>query len=193
MKSAAVSKFKLLPYQMLAKRWTGPAFWLIPAGIALGWAIPKLPQLNQQYSFAGWVVAGIGVLLFTYTLLLRRAHIRCHKNNFVIHTPFYPVAFSYQRIEMIRLLDFKSIFSPEKEKKARRQLYADLWGKTVVAVNLKGYPLPLWWLRLWLHPYLLHPGETALVLPVEDWMKLSLKLESLRTAWLETRRQRQGR
>jgi len=192
MKSTDTSKFRLFPYQMLAKRWMGPAFWLIPAGIALWWAIPKLPQLNQQYAFAGWVVAGVGMLLFIYALLARRAHISCHKNNFVIHTPFYPVAFSYQRIEMIRPMDFKSVFPPEAEKNARRRLYRDLWGKTTVVVNVKGYPIPRWWMQLWFHPYLLHPREQALILPVEDWMGLSRRLETLRTTWHETRRQRQS-
>jgi hypothetical protein len=95
----------------------------------------------------------------------------------------YPVAFSYQRIEMIRPVEFRSIFPPENEKNARRRLYKDMWGKTVVVITVKGYPIPLWWMQLWFHPYLLHPKESAIVLPVDDWMSLSRRLDTLRTTW----------
>jgi len=191
MKSTKTPRFGLLPYQALAKRWFGPALWLIPAGILLWWAVPQVPQLEQRYPFLGLVISAIGLLIVIYTVLARRAHISCHRNNFVIHTPFYPIAFSYQRVEVVRPMEFKSIFPPEKEKNARRRLYGTIWGKTVIVINVKGFPLPRWWLRLWLHPYLLHPRELAMVLPVEDWMGLSRSVESQRTNWLEQRRQRQ--
>lgn len=184
-------RFSLLPYQALAKHWFGPAFLLIPGGILLWWATPQIPQLEQRYPFLGLVVSVAGIIIVMYTFLARRAHVSGHKNNFVVHTPLYPVAFSYQRVEMVRPVEFKSIFPPENEKNARWRLYKNIWGKTVVVINVKGYPFPKWWLRLWFHPYLMHPREMALVLPVEDWMGLSRSLESLRTNWLERQRQRQ--
>jgi hypothetical protein len=190
MKSTKTPRFHLLLYQALAKRWLGPALWLIPAGILLWWSIPQATEFEQRYRFLGFVVSGIGLLIVMYTFMARRAHVSSHKNNFVIHTPFYPIAFSYQRVEMVRPTEFKSIFPPENEKNSRWRLYKNIWGKTVVVINIKGYPLPKWWLRLWLHPYLMHPRETALVLPVEDWMGLSRSLESLRINWLEGHRQR---
>jgi hypothetical protein len=185
-------RFNLLPYQALAKHWFAPALWFIPAGILLWWATPQIPQLEQRYPFLRLIVSGGGFLIVMYTFLARRAHVSCHQSNFVIHTPFYPVAFSYQRVEMIRPVEFKSIFPPENEKNARWQLYKNIWGKTITVINVKGYPFPKWWLRLWFHPYLLHPNETALVLPVEDWMGLSRSLESLRNDWLERQRQRRS-
>lgn len=190
MKSKKVPRFRLLPYQALARHWMGPALWLVPGGILLWWIAPHLSQFGQRYAPAGFVVAIAGAFIVIYTFLARRAHISCHKNNFVVHTPLYPVAFSYRRIEMIRPVEFRSIFPPEREKTARWRLYKDIWGKTVVVVTIEGYPVPLWWLRLWFHPYLLHPKESALVLPVDDWMGLSRSLETLRTRWKETRRQR---
>lgn len=186
-------KFRLLLYQALAKRWLGPALLLIPGGVLLWWVIPQVPQFDQRYPFLGFVISGVGLLIVIYTLLMRRAHVSCHKNNFVIHTPFYPIAFSYQRVEMVRPVDFKNIFPPEKEKDARWRLYKAIWGRTVVVVNVKGYPIPRWWLRLWIHPYLFHPRETALVFPVEDWMGLSRSLETLRAEWLDVQRQRRQR
>jgi len=190
MKNTKTPRFGLLPYQALGKRWFWPALWLIPAGILLWWIIPQAPHLDQRYPFVGFIISGIGMLIVLYTILARRAHVSCHKNNFVIHTPLYPIAFSYQRVQMVRPTEFKSIFPPENEKNTRWRLYQDIWGKTVVVINVKGYPLPKWWLRLWLHPYLMHPREVALVLPAADWMGLSRSLESMRTNWLESQRER---
>jgi hypothetical protein len=95
MKGKRTPRFRLLPYQALAKHWMGPALWLVPGGIVLWWAVPRLSQLDQRYAPAGLVVAIAGALIVAYASLARRAHISCHKNNFVVHTPLYPVAFSY--------------------------------------------------------------------------------------------------
>lgn len=189
-KNTAPPRFHLLPYQAIAKSWLGPALWLIPAGILLWRLALTHSRLNSRYAFVGLVIAGASMLIALYGLLARRTHVSCHKNNFVIHTPFYPVAFSYQRIALVRPVDFKSIFPPQQEKNTRRRFYRDIWGKTVVVVSLNGYPLPKWWLRIWVHPYLMHPKETAVVLPVEDWMRFSRHLETLSTTWRETRRER---
>ncbi len=184
------SRFRLLPYKALSKRWFLPALLLIPGGVALWWATPNLPLLDPRLAPLAIVISGIGTLIAIYTLLARRAHISCHKNRLVIHTPFYPVAFSYSRIEMIRPVLFHSIFPVDQQKASRRNLYRHIWGKTVIVATLKSYPLPLWWLRLWFHPFLLHPQEKALVLPVEDWMALSRRIESLRSNWRDARQRR---
>jgi len=47
------------------------------------------------------------------------------------HTPLYAVAFSYQRVEMIKTAEFRALFPPEKEKADGWRFYHDLWGRTV--------------------------------------------------------------
>lgn len=181
------SRFPLLPYRMLAKRWRWPAFLLIPAGLALYWAFPYVPDVNPRLAPLGLVISLVGLLLFVYTLLMRRAHISCHASHFVIHAPLYPVAVSYQRIERIGSAEFRQLFPPEKQKATIWRLYRRLWGLTVPTISLKALPLPRWWLKLWLHPFLLHPTETGLVIPVDEWMLFIRRTESLRTAWRERR------
>ncbi|HNT74839.1 MAG TPA: hypothetical protein PKH77_07455 [Anaerolineae bacterium] len=171
------TRFRLWPYVLLSKRWFMPAFWLIPGGVALWWAAPNLPRHEPSLAFLPLGISGIGVLLVIYTIIARQANITCKSNRFVVHTPFYPVAFSYHRIEMIRPMLFNNIFPPQQEKRARLQMYYKLWGQTVIVISLNDYPLPRWWMKFWFHPYLLHPQERALVLPVDDWMGLSRQLE----------------
>jgi len=187
MKKTATSKFRLLPYQAFAKHWLRPAMLFVIVGVAFWWFISR-PE--GEHILVGPVLTGVGALITLYTLLAKRAHVSCRASNFVIQTPLYPVAFSYRRVEIIRPVKFSSIFSPVDEKNARRRFYQDIWGKTAVVVVLQSYPLPLWWLKLWFHPYLLHPKETALVFLVDDWMALSRGFETRRTLPRNARRQR---
>ncbi|MBN2002528.1 MAG: hypothetical protein JXA21_04160 [Anaerolineae bacterium] len=182
------NQFQLLPYLILSKRWFGPACWLIPGGYGLWWAAPKLflPDPGLRILLLG--VSVIGGLLAIYALLAHRARITLHKQHFVIHTPFYPIGFSYARIFMTRPVMFSAIFPPENEKRARWRMYQSIWGRTVVAIDLKAFPMPRWWLELWLHPYLLHPHEKTLILPIEDWMALSRQIEDHRVSMRENRR-----
>lgn len=182
--------FYLLPYRMLAKRWRTPALLLIPAGILLWWSVSNDPQgqLNPLLAPLGLLVTAIGILLTFYVMLLNRAQVRCYDNRFVIQTPIYPIAISYQRVELVRTTELRTLFPPDNEKPARWRLYKNLWGLTAIVVNLKTYPMSRSWLKLWFHPFLLHPKEMALVLPIEDWMGLSRQLEGKRAAWRESRR-----
>lgn len=187
MAKAESSRFTLLPYRMLARRWRLPAFLLIPAGVALAWALPRVPNVNPALAPLGLVISVVGLLIFVYTLLMSRATVSCQRNRFVIQGPLYPVAFSYQRIERVGSAEFSRLFPPEKEKAATWRLYRSLWGKTVPTILLGTLPLPRWWLRLWLHPYLFHPTETGVVIPVEEWLTFIRRIETLRTAWREGR------
>ncbi len=180
--------FYLLPYRALAKRWRFLSFMLIPAGVLLWWLIPNLPDTNPALAPLGFLLSGVGLLLTLYTLRLGSAQVHCYDNRFVIRNPIYPVAFSYQRITLVRSVEFRSVFPPEDAKPARWRIYKNLWGKTAIVVDLTDYPMSRNWLRLWFHPFLLHPKETALVLPIEDWMGLSRQLESQRIAWKERKR-----
>ncbi len=182
------TQFRLLPYQVLSKRWFGPACWLIPGGVGLWWAAPNLPLPDPRLRTLTLGITLIGGLLAIYALIARLARIQLHKQHFVIHTPFFPISFSYGRVTMTRPVMFNTIFPPEKEKRARWNMYQSIWGRTVVAVDLKSFPMPLWWLKFWMHPYLLHPKEKTLILSVEDWMALSRQIEEHRVNLRENRR-----
>lgn len=181
------STFPLLIYQTLAKRWSTWSFWLIPLGIALWWAVGNNPLLDIRYRSAALGISLIGIILTCYCWLLRRAALSCYKTHFTLRAPLYPLAFSYRRIKTIRPVEFSTIYPPQAEKQALWRLYRKLWGKTAVVIDLKGYPLPTWWLKLWFSRYLFHPKEEALILVVTDWMGLTRELETRRTAFVKAR------
>lgn len=181
-------RFPLLPYHALSQHWLWPALLMIPAGVALWWVVPDVPGLDPRYAPAAFIISIVGAVIAIYALLARRAHVRVGQGYFTMRTPFYPVVFSYARIDIHNPTQFSEIRPPAEEKPARRRLYRKLWGKTVIVVDLKSYPMPKWWLKLWFHPYLFHPRKQALVLPVDDWMALSRTLQTQITTW----RQRRG-
>lgn len=180
-KAKQTERFPLLYYQHLARRWRLPAFWLIPAGLILWGGLIQTPQFSPHIAWLTLLIPIAGALIFVYTLLAKRACVHTRAGAFVLHTPLYPLAISYRRITNIRPVEFVRLFPPEEEKAARRKLLQPLWGKTAVVVDLKTYPVPLWWLKLWLSPCLLLPHNTGLVFVVEDWMGLIRALEMARS------------
>jgi len=183
--------FPLLIYQALVKQWLWPAVGIIFAGGALWGALRQsstILHINPAFAPAGLLISGVGGLILGYVLLARRARITCYPNRFVLHTPFYPIAFSYKRMELVRPMEFSNLYPPQAENQTRWQLYQNIWGRTAIVVNLKSYPMPLWWLKLWLHPYLFHPKEIALVFLVENWMGLSQTLDGMRVSWREAKK-----
>ncbi|MFP4343489.1 MAG: hypothetical protein ACLFU8_02240 [Anaerolineales bacterium] len=183
MKERTRVKFPLLIYQTLSKRWFVSSVLLIPLGLLLWWS----QRQSGPYAFAILFVPLAGVLLTIYTLLARNAAVVCSPKHFTVRTPLMPVVFSYRRVENVRPLEFAAVFPPLEEKGVRRRFYQNLWAKTAVVVDLKGYPVALWWLKLWFSPYLLHPQERALVLLVEEWMALVRQIEIRRAALQEGR------
>jgi hypothetical protein len=162
----------------------------MPAGIVLYWALPRWMEGGHRRAPLALGLSIVGFLIFVYTLLAGHAHVRLLPNRLVIQGPLYPVVVSYQRVTMVRSVEFRQLFSPEQASGYRWRLYRSLWGKTVPAVDLKGLPLPRWWLRLWLHPFLIHPNQAALIFPIEDWLTFIHRLETLRTARAQRTRYR---
>ncbi len=183
MKRPTKRKFPLLIYQTLSKRWLISSLLLIPLGLLLWWT----QRQSGPYAFATLFIPLAGSFLTIYALLARGAAVVCSQKHFAVRTPLMPVVFSYRRVENVRPLEFAVAFPPLEEKSARRRLYQKLWAKTAVVVDLKGLPVPRWWLKLWFSPYLLHPTEKALVLLVDEWMALVRQIETHRTALQERR------
>ncbi len=185
-----VKRFPLLLYRAVARRWRGAAFWLMPAGAALWYALrygdPPAPEL----SWCGAVVGGIGALLWLYTHLLRRAAVLCTPKGILVRTPLYTMGISYRRVETVRPTTFASLYPAHAEKAARRRLYEGIWGKTAIVVDLKSTPLSPRLMRLWLPRYLFLPEGRGLVFVVEDWMGLSRCLDTYRNAYLMRRSRR---
>lgn len=175
------TRYKLLPYQILAQHWMLPAILLIPAGFGFRWGVSRLTELNPASADFGWLISIAGALLTLYSLLAHQSHVSFQKDHFTIHAPIHPMAISYKRVKLVHPIEFSLLFPPQKAKRSQYRLYHKLWGKTVPVVMLEGLPFPRWWLKLWFHPFLLHPDEQGILLVVDEWMACSRTLDTFRT------------
>lgn len=191
MSKETTNSFDLIPYQIVAKRLMNPAILLVVLGLAiwLGGRYIGLPY--QQWDPIGISMTIAGFLIALYCLRAKQAKVVCHKNRIVIYAPLHPIAISYKRILVIRSSEFRRIFPMDQYKRGFVERYKPLYATTVPIVELRGFPYPDWYMRLWLHKLLFAPNATALVFPVKDWMAFSRSVDSRRAEWHGQRRARE--
>ncbi len=175
------TRFRLLPYQILARRWMIPAILMIPAGYGFRWSVVQIEQFNSAYADLGWLISIAGGLLTLYTLMAGLSHVTIQEDRFILRAPIHPMAISYKRIKLVHPMEFRLLFPRKSVKPLHYRMYHKLWGLTVPVVLLEGLPLPRWWLKLWFHPLLRHPDEDGIILVVKDWMACSRALDTMRT------------
>lgn len=123
------------------------------------------------------VLASATLMLYGY-FAPKVAHVRCTPEGIRLQGPLMPLVISYRRVKGTRPVQMGQIFDLQKDRAARRwpQRY---WSMTAVVVELNGFPVSPFWLRLWFDPHLFLPGGSGLVLLVEDWMGLSQQMDSI--------------
>ena len=178
------SRFRLSIYERMWQRWAWPCILTVPASVALWWFAPRISIIYAPFRILALVPALVSLIILVYAYLARRlTWVQCRPNHLRIQTPLYPLVVSYGRIKGVRPNTFYQVFSPSKEKAARRQWLRPYWGRTVLVVELSKYPFSKTWLRLWFSPYLLAPDVRGFVFLVEDWMTFSRQLDMSRTDW----------
>jgi len=176
MKKRAV-RFPLLVYTPL-RRW-GALGLLTALVVGVFWLlIPRVLGPTPLRPLVLLAALGGGVL-----------YVRCEPAGLRLQGPLMPLFISYRRVERTRLSPLAKVFDPQKDRAARRWPLT-YWNMTAVLVDLKGFPVPLWWLRLWFDRHLFLPNGTGLVLLVEDWMGLSQQLDGALSAYRARRARR---
>jgi hypothetical protein len=102
-------------------------------------------------------------------------------------TPFLRFKISFQRVRSIRPTLVQQVFPPEASSWAERSYLEPFYGKTLLVMELKSYPLNPTLMKLFIPAQLFSPKSTGMVLLVPDWMKLSTELDSLIGSWQQER------
>ena len=185
-------RFPLLIYQRYHQVQRGLSFGLVILGMVLAVSAVLLRAIRPGAVSgdvwllfrAGAVFAVFGLARFLLTWAISRtAYVQCTPRNVKIQTPFMSVVFSYKRITGSRPTNLRDVFPPEKQKGARRKMLGEVWGQTVIVVDLKSYPMSKSFLRTMMGPYLLTPQGTGFVFLVQDWMGLSRQLSDYQEQW----------
>jgi len=176
-------RYSLLMYTRMLDRWW-PALATLALGLfALAWQIriyfPEPAMIWRWESLAGAGVLSLVLALF-FLILRRAAYVQPHNDHLRLVTPFLRLNISYKRIRRSVSATMAGLFPASTVKGLRREIVEPLADKTAIVLELTGYPVSPSVLRLFLSPFFFKDKTPHIVLLVNDWMRFSAELESLR-------------
>jgi len=173
-------RYPLLLYRHLVSRYRLPSLML--AVFLLGMAgllfVDIVPLPEDTF---GWLLAGGSAALFVWLIISlapAMAYVQPREDHLRVQTPVYRLKISYRRIHGTRPVEVGKVFFRGKMRGREMRSLQPFLGDTALMLDLIGWPLAPIALRLFLHRYMLSPGQAGLVLIVEDWMGLSKQLSS---------------
>ncbi|HLF75290.1 MAG TPA: hypothetical protein VI524_13130 [Anaerolineales bacterium] len=178
-------KYPLVVYRHMLNRW-----W--PALIAMGlgmFALAYSEYIDVTISqFLPWrwqLPTGIGVLAIlvgVFFLIIRyMAYVQPLPGRLKLVTPFLRINISYKRFKRTTTTEMRYLFPRKSLSGWMQDIFAPLANKTALVIDLNGYPVSAFVLRLFLARFFFKDKTPHLVILVEDWMRFSAELESMRT------------
>lgn len=163
--------------------------------VATGWwALIRETEIfgisSDIWLFATAVVA---FALSAFAFLARyMAYVQVHRDYFSVVTPFLRFRISFRRMRSVHPVLVQQVFPKEESSWAERNFLDPFYGKTALVMELNGYPMSPFLLRLFLPAQMFSTQSTGFVLLVPDWMKLSTELDSFHGVWLQRQSVRRG-
>jgi hypothetical protein len=174
-------RYPLVVYTHMINRWWPAIFTLGLALLALSWAI-------RSWGFEDWrwlafsSIGGLCIFLGILMLILRKsAYVQPFSDHLRLVTPFLRVNISYKRFRRASSANMGALFPPQSVSSWRREIIQPLAKMTALVIELTGYPMSQSSLRLFLSPLFFKDKTPHFVILVDDWMKLSNELESMRS------------
>ncbi len=174
-------RYPLVVYTHMINRWR-------PAVIAIGLALLGLSWGVYSQGVEQWrwlTFAGLGAFhLFIGLLLLvlrKSAYVQPFSDHLRLVTPFLRLNISYKRFRHAPSANMGELFPPKSVSNWQANIIQPLAKMTALVIELNGYPISRFTLRLFLSPLFFKDKTAHFVILVEDWMRLSSELESMRT------------
>jgi hypothetical protein len=178
-------KYPLIVYRHMLNRWW-PA--LITLGLGM-FALAYSEYIDPMTQFLPWrwqVLAGIGVLAIlvgVFFLVIKQiAYVQPLPGHLKIVTPFMRINISYKRFKKTTTAEMRYLFPRKSLSGWMQDIVSPLATKTATVIDLNGYPISPFVLRLFLSRFFFKDKTPHLVILVNDWMRFSSELESMRTA-----------
>jgi hypothetical protein len=153
--------------------------------------IQNVAVLETEHTI--WLLSGAAVSLafglFAF-FAQNMAYVQPRRDHLRLVTPFLRMNIAYSRIRSIHPSNFFQLFPPTNASWGTRKFLEPFYGKTVVVVELTGYPINPVFLRLFLPIQMFSRQSKGFVLIVPDWMEFSTELESFRGNWMQAQKRR---
>jgi hypothetical protein len=179
-------RYPLVVYTHMINRWWPAIFTLGLALFALSWAL-------HSWGFEDWrwlsftSIGGLCIFLGILLLLTRKsAYVQPFSDHLRLATPFLRLNISYKRFKRASSANMGALFPPQSVSSWRREIIQPLAKMTALVIELTGYPMSQSTLRLFLSPLFFKDKTPHFVILVDDWMRFSAELESMRSGAVQS-------
>jgi len=179
-------KYPLIIYRHMLNRWW-PAMIAIGLGMfALAYSeyiepLGKfLPWRWQLFASVGALAIFIGVFFWIARYV---AYVQPLPNSLKLVTPFMRLNISYKRFKKTTATEMRYLFPYKSMSGWVRDIFSPLANKTALVIDLNGYPISPFLLQLFLSRFFFKDKTPHLVILVQDWMRFSAELESMRSGF----------
>jgi len=173
-------RYPLVIYKHMLNRW-------YPAILAIGVFLLLVAYGIYSWGFEPWrwltiaSIGGLNVFLGLLLLILRNsAYIQPFSDHLRLATPFLRLNISYKRLRRTSSANMGSLFPPKSVSKWQAEIIEPIAKMTVIVLELNAFPMPQSSLRLFLSPLFFKDKTPHFVILVNDWMRFSSELESMR-------------
>lgn len=175
-------RYPLVVYTHMMDRWWPAIFMLGLALLSLAWAI-------YSWGFEEWrwltfaSIGGLNLFLGLLLLIIRKsAYVQPFSDHIRLATPFLRLNISYKRFLRATSANMGTLFPPSSVSKWQADIIQPLAKMTALVIELNAYPMSQSALRFFLSPLFFKDKTPHFVILVNDWMKLSSEMESMRTS-----------
>ena len=174
-------RYPLVIYTHMIDRWRPWIFWL---GVALlGLAGVVFYWGMEQWR---WVAFGsVGIFNIFASILMwiirKSAYAQAFPDHLRLVTPFLRMNISYKRFRRSGPANMGALFPPNRVSSAQAEVVQHVAGMTAVVIEFTGHPMSQSALRFFLSPLFFKDKTPNLVILVDDWMRLSSELDSIRS------------
>ena len=126
-------------------------------------------------------IGGLNLFAGIMVMLLRKsAYVQPFSDHLRLATPFLRLNISYKRFLRATSANMATLFPLQSVSGWRAEIIEPLAKMTALVIELNGYPMPQSSLRLFLSPLFFKDTTPHFVILVDDWMKFSNELGSMR-------------
>jgi hypothetical protein len=176
-------KYPLVVYRHMLNRWW-PALFAIGLGMFVLAYSEYIDPLSQFLPWRWQVLAAVGglaILVGVFFWMIRYiAYIQPLPGHLKLVTPFMRINISYKRFKKTTTTEMHYLFPRKSLSGWMQEIVSPLASKTAMVIDLNGYPVPAFMLRLFLSRFFFKDKTPHLVILVEDWMRFSAELDSMR-------------
>ena len=174
-------RYPLVVYTHMINRWWTAVFTIGLALLGLGWAVYSW-GMDEWRWMALFSLGGLHVFIGLAMWIMRKgAYVQPFRDHLRLVTPFLRLNISYRRVRRATSANMGSLFPPDKVSSWRAEIIQPLAKMTAIVLELNSHPMAQAQLRLFLSPLFFKDKSPHFVILVDDWMKFSSELETMRT------------